>query len=128
MNKNNTLENTQTKLHHIKIEKNIEISNYSNNDPIDFDDASQPKLHKIKTNKIIEISSALENDPNAYDIMHYWYEYLQLTKVDGNIFLDLNKWLSNQHLGTIMQILYVEKLLSLGYEQHTFITKNITIQ
>jgi hypothetical protein len=122
VNKNDTLENTQTKLCHIKIEKNIEISNDSNNDD------SQPKLHQIKTNKIIEISSALENDPNAYDIMHYWYEYLQLAKVDGNIFFDLNKWLNNQHLKIIMQILYVENLLSLGYEQHTFITKNITIQ
>jgi len=66
-----------------------------NSDPIDFDDDSQPKLQQIKTNKKIEISNALENDPNACHIMHYWYEYLQLTKVDGNIFLDLNKWLSN---------------------------------
>jgi hypothetical protein len=67
--------------------KTIEISNDSNNDPIDFDDDSQPKFHQIKTDKNIEISSALENYPNVYDIMHYWYEYLQLTNVDGNIFL-----------------------------------------
>jgi hypothetical protein len=29
-------------------------------------------------------------------------------------------WLNDQHLGSAMQILYVEKLQSLGYEQHTY--------
>jgi hypothetical protein len=98
VNKNDTLENTKnwknsSHQNWKKILKYRMIQIMTN--PIDFDDDNQPKLHQIKTNKNIEISSALENEPNAYDIMHYWYEFLQLTKVDGNIFLDLNKWRSN---------------------------------
>ncbi len=42
--------------------------------------------------------------------------------MDENILLDPNKWLSDQHLRSAMQILYVEKLQSLGYEQHTYAT------
>jgi len=34
--------------------------------------------------------------------------------------IDSNIWLSDQHLGSIMKILYVEKLQSLGYEQYTY--------
>ncbi len=34
--------------------------------------------------------------------------------------LHLNGWLSDQHLGKAMQILYKEKLQSLKYEQHTY--------
>ncbi len=47
MNKNDTLDNTQTKLLHIKIDKNIEIS------------------------------SDLDNDPNDYETIKYWQENLQ---------------------------------------------------
>jgi hypothetical protein len=59
----------------------------------------------------------LENDYSDYDNIDYWSEDLQLTKVGENIFFDLNRWLSDQHLGSIMQILYVEKL---QYEQRTY--------
>jgi uncharacterized membrane protein SpoIIM required for sporulation len=34
-----------------------------------------------------------------------------------NILLDPNGWLNDQHLGSVIQILYVEKL---QYEQHTY--------
>ncbi len=54
------------------------------------------------------------------DNIDYWIEDLQLTKVYENILLDSNGWLSDQHLGSAMQILYVEKLQSLGYEQYTY--------
>jgi hypothetical protein len=70
--------------------------------------------------KKIAISSDLKNEFSEYDNINYWIENLQLTKVNGNILLDLNGWLSDQHLGRAMQILYVEKLQSLEYEQHTY--------
>ncbi len=41
------------------------------------------------------ISSDLENDSNEYDNIDYWIEDLQLTKVDENILLDPNGWLSD---------------------------------
>ncbi len=56
------------------------------------------------------ISSDSKNDSNKYDKIDHWIEHLQLIKVDENILLDLNRWLSDQHLGSVMQILYVEKL------------------
>jgi hypothetical protein len=37
-----------------------------------------------------------------------------------NIILDSNIRLNDQNLGSVMQILYVEKLKSLGYEQHIY--------
>ncbi len=66
------------------------------------------------------ISSGSKNDFNEYDNIDYWIEDLQLTKVDENILLEPNIWLNDQHLRSVMQILYVEKLQSLGYEQHTY--------
>jgi hypothetical protein len=36
------------------------------------------------------------------------------------MFLCPNGWLSDQHLGKAMQILYKEKLQSLKYKQHTY--------
>jgi hypothetical protein len=62
-----------------------------------------------ENNKNIEISSDSKNDHNDYDTIDYWHD-LQLTKANECILLDSNKWLRHQHLGTIMQILYVGKL------------------
>jgi hypothetical protein len=66
------------------------------------------------------ISSDLENDFSEYDNIDYWIEDLQLIKVDENILFDSNGRLSDQHLGSAMQILYVKKLKSSGYKQHTY--------
>jgi len=63
----------------------------------------------------IPIANDLENDYSEYDNIDYWIEDLQLIKVDDNILLDSNIWLSDRHLTCVMQILYVE-----GYEQHTY--------
>ncbi len=43
-----------------------------------------------------------KNDSSEYDNIDYWIEDLQLTKVDENILLDLNGWLSDQHLRNAM--------------------------
>jgi hypothetical protein len=101
-------DNTQTKLH-IKTNINTETSNDLDDDPINCDDNNQWKFHQIKTNKNIEMSSDLENDLNEYDTIDYWHKELQLIKENWNILLHPNKWLNDQHLGTTMQILYVEK-------------------
>jgi hypothetical protein len=61
-----------------------------------------------------------KNDSNENDNIDYWIEDLQSIKVDESILLDLNGWLSDQYLGSVMQILYVEKLQTLGYEQHAY--------
>jgi hypothetical protein len=62
------------------------------------------------------ISSDSKNDSNEYDNIDYCIEDLQLTQVDENILFEPNKWLNDQHLGSAMQILYVEKLQSVGHE------------
>jgi hypothetical protein len=62
------------------------------------------------------ISSDLENDSNEYDNIDYWIENLQLINVNESILFDSNEWLNDQHLESVMQILYVEKLQSLEYE------------
>jgi hypothetical protein len=82
-----------------------------------------------KKPKKIVISNYLENDSNEYDNIDYWIEDLQSIEVDESILLDSNGWLSDQYLGSAMQILYVEKLKSLGYEQHTYaiIGKNVHV-
>jgi hypothetical protein len=54
------------------------------------------------------------------NIIDYWHEEFQLLKNDENIFLNPNRWLNDQHLTTTMQILYVQKLQLLGYQQHTY--------
>jgi hypothetical protein len=63
----------------------------------------------------IPIANDLENNYSEYDNIDYWIEDLQLIKIDDNILLDSNIWLSDRHLTCVMQILYVE-----GYEQHTY--------
>jgi hypothetical protein len=63
-----------------------------------------------KTKKKFTLSSDLENESNEYDNIDYWIEDLQLTKVGETIFLDPNRWLNDQHLRSVMQILYDEKL------------------
>jgi hypothetical protein len=73
-----------------------------------------------KKPKKFAISNDLENDSNEHDNIDYWIEYLQSIKVDESFLLDSNMWLSDQCLGSAMQILYVDKLQSLGYEQHTY--------
>jgi hypothetical protein len=98
----------------IKTNKNIEIPMNLNIDPKKCDD------NLLHNNFILfAISSDSKNNSNEYDSIDYWIENLQLTKIDDNILLDPNGWLNDQHLGSAMQILYVEKLQSLGYEQHT---------
>jgi uncharacterized protein YneR len=72
--------------------------------------------HGLFKNKIDVIE--IEDDLND-DAIHYWHEEFQLTKKDENIFLNPNGLLSDQHLGTSMQILYKNELECIGYEQHT---------
>jgi hypothetical protein len=61
------------------------------------------------------------NDDNIdNNVIDYRHQEFQLTKNDENILFDPNGWLNNQHLSTTMQILYVQKLQSLGYQQHTY--------
>jgi hypothetical protein len=76
-------------------------------------------ITKKPKNKIV-ISSDSKNDSNEYDNIDYCIEDLQLTQVDENILFEPNEWLNDQHLGSAMQILYVEKLQSLRHEQHTY--------
>jgi hypothetical protein len=61
------------------------------------------------------------NDDNIdNNIINYWHEGFQLTKNGENILLNPNGCLNDQHLATTMQILYVQKLQLLGYQQHTY--------
>jgi parallel beta-helix repeat protein len=62
-----------------------------------------------------------DSDDNNIDnnIINYWHEGFQLTKNEKNILFDPNGWLNDQHLTIVMQILYVQKLQLLGYQQHT---------
>jgi hypothetical protein len=87
----------------------------SNIDPKKCDDNL---LHDKETKKIQY--QVIQKTTLVRDNIDYWIEDLQLTKVYENILLDSNGWLSDQHLGSATQILYVEKLQSLGYEQHTY--------
>jgi hypothetical protein len=77
------------------------------------------KVCKNKTENIIEINDD-SNDDNNNNIIHYWHEDFQLTKEDENILLDPNGWFSDQHRRMAMKILYINKLQSIGYEQHTY--------
>jgi hypothetical protein len=80
----------------------------SNIDPRKCDDNLLHDTQKKQKNKTI--SSDPENESSEYDNIDYWIEDLQLTKVGENILLDSNKWLNDQHLGSVMEILHVEKL------------------
>jgi hypothetical protein len=77
------------------------------------------KSHKEKNKHLIMIGD-LDDDNIDNNIINYWYEEFQLTKHDENIHFNPNGWLNDQHLIAIMQILYVQKLQLLGYQQHTY--------
>ncbi len=61
----------------------------------------------------------LDDDNIDNNIINYWHEEFQLTKNDENILFNWNGWLNDQHLIVVMQILYVQNLQLLGYQQHT---------
>ncbi len=100
----------------IKTNKDIEILMDSY---IDLKKCDDNLLHNIFLKKNA-ISSDSKNNSNGYDNIDYQIEDLQSTKVNENILLDSNEWLNDQHLENAMQILYVEKLQLLKYEQHTY--------
>ncbi len=62
----------------------------------------------------------LDDDNIDNNIINYQHEEFQLTKHDENILLNPNGWLNDQYLKAAMQILYVQKLQLLGYQQHTY--------
>jgi hypothetical protein len=66
---------------------------------------------------LITIDVSYDNNIDN-NIIGYWHEKIQLTKNNENILLKSNRWLNDQHLVAIMQILYVQKLQSSGYQQH----------
>jgi hypothetical protein len=70
--------------------------------------------------KIFIIDKDLDDIINN-DIIDYLHENLQLTIHEENIFLNPLGWLNDQHMVTIMQMLYVQKLQPLGYQQHKYI-------
>jgi hypothetical protein len=58
------------------------------------------------------------NDDNINNnVINYWHEEFQLTKNDDNILFNPNGWLNDLHLIVVMQILYVQKLQLLVYQQ-----------
>jgi hypothetical protein len=62
----------------------------------------------------------LDDDNIDNNVINYWHEKFWSTKNDGNVILNPNGWLNDQHLVVAMQILYVQKLQKLGYQQHTY--------
>jgi hypothetical protein len=68
-------------------------------------------------NKIIIINDDSGADIIDDNVTSYWQEKPQLIKNDENIFLDLDEWLNDQHLTIVMQMLYIQNLQSLGYQQ-----------
>ncbi len=61
------------------------------------------------------------NDDNINNnVINYQHEEFQLTKNDENILLNPNGWLNDLHLVDVMQILYVQKLQLLVYQQYTY--------
>jgi hypothetical protein len=52
------------------------------------------------------------------DVIDYWHKDLQLTINGENVFLNPCKWLNDQHIAIAMQMLYVQKLEMLRYQQH----------
>jgi len=63
--------------------------------------------------------SDLDDDNIDNNIINYWHEEFQWTKNDENIPFNWNGWLNDQHLIVAMQILYVQNLQLLGYQEHT---------
>ncbi len=55
------------------------------------------------------------------DVINYQHKDLQLIINDENIFLNPYGLLNDQHMAIAMQMLYVQKLEMLGYQQHTYI-------
>ncbi len=74
------------------------------------------KSYKGKKNLIVISDSDDDNIEN--NIINYWHEEFQLIKIGENILLNPYGWLNDQHLAIVMQILYVQKLQLLGYQQH----------
>lgn len=77
-------------------------------------------MFENKIEKFIEINDELDDATNDENVIHYWHEKFQLTKEDETILLHPNGWLNDQHMGVVMQMLYIIKLQSIKYEQHTY--------
>jgi hypothetical protein len=60
--------------------------------------------------ELIMIEENLNNDIINDDVINYWHEDFQLSVNDENILLNPCKWLNNQHMVAMMQMLYVKKL------------------
>jgi hypothetical protein len=65
------------------------------------------------------IEENLNNDIINDDVINYWHKDLQLLINDENV-LNPCKWLNDQHMAIAMQMLYVQKLEMLEYQQHTY--------
>ncbi len=65
------------------------------------------------------IEENLNNDIINDDVINYWHKDLQLLINDENV-LNPCKWLNDQHVAITMQMLYVQKLEMLEYQQHTY--------
>jgi hypothetical protein len=93
--------------------------------PISKHDITKEKYKRctLKPNNKKELIMIKENSDNNIindDVMDYWHEDFQLTINDGNILLNSYGWLNDQHMATTMQMLYVQTLESLRYQQHTY--------
>jgi len=79
-------------------------------------------LRSDNKKKIIMIKEDLDND-----IIDYWHKKFQLTINDENILLNPLRWLNDQHMATMMQMLYVKKTTTIriqtthirNHENHT---------
>ncbi len=75
------------------------------------------KLNNKKN--LIMIEENLDNDIINDDVINYWHKDLQLLVNDENV-LNPYKWLNDRHMVIAMQMLYVQKLEMLYYQQHTY--------
>jgi hypothetical protein len=80
----------------------------------------QHKLFENKIEKTMETNDELDDATTDENVIHYRHEESQLTEEDETIRLHQNGWLNDQHMGTVMQMLYINKLQSTKYEQHTY--------
>jgi hypothetical protein len=78
------------------------------------------KSNNEKHNNIIIINNHSNNHIIDDVVINYWQKKFQLTKNDKNIFFNPIGWLNNQHLVAAMHMLYIQKLQSLCYQQHTY--------
>ncbi len=111
----------------LKMTKPILEPNYNQiNTPIHHDNLVLKNAHvwhKLFENKIektIEINDEVDDATNDKNVIHYWHEEFQLTQEDETILLYPYGWLNDQHMGAIMQMLYINKLQSIKYELHTY--------